>query len=151
MKKIGIVFFGLIFLLGCGDDGFTFEEQLAVDVAKIDRYLEENDLSAQIHSSSIRYIVETEGTGESPAFGDNVTVRYQGTFLNGEVFDENTDGVTFPLLNLIPAWQIMIPTMKAGGTMTIYAPSGYCYGTRGNVGIAPNTNLIFEIELISFE
>ena len=56
MKKIVIVFIGLIFFTGCGgDDGFTFEEQLAIDIAKIDQYLEENNLDAEIHSSGIRF------------------------------------------------------------------------------------------------
>lgn len=45
----------------------------------------------------------------------------------------------------------MVPTMKVGGKIVIYAPSQYCYGTGGAGSISPNSNLIFEIELISIE
>ena len=51
----------------------------------------------------------------------------------------------------------MIPTMKPGSSITIFAPSRYCYGTRGNVDavgnviIPSNTNLVFDIGLVSID
>ncbi|MCP4458785.1 MAG: hypothetical protein GY816_12295 [Cytophagales bacterium] len=80
---------------------------------------------------------------------DDVTAKYEGWFLNGNVFDASTTGATFPLSRVIVAWQITVPLIKEGGKITIYAPSGYCYGHSGYADIGPNTNLIFDIELVS--
>ena len=135
----------------CSNDdapALSFEEQLASDIEEIDAFLDDNRIQAGAHSSGIRYVETAVGEGISPSLTDSVTVKYKGTFFNGEVFDQNTTGVTFLLGGLIESWRIMLPTMKEGGTLTMYAPSGYCYGTRGTFGIAPNTNLIFEMELL---
>lgn len=146
-------------LLGClGEESqmptlLSFEDQLKIDVATIDAHLAAEDTDVLVHESDIRYTVQQEGEGESPTLQNTVEVKYKGSFLNGEVFDETKGDATiaFPLSNLIAAWQIMIPTMKEGGTITIYTPSVYAYGVRGAASIPPNTNLIFEITLVSFE
>ncbi len=127
------------------------EEQFAVDTLLIENYMERNDVSTFTHESGIRYSVESVGLGASPTVNDEIQVKYKGTFFNGNVFDQNTEGIVFPLGSLIEAWKIMIPTMKVGGKIVIYAPSKYCYGTSGAGSIPPNTNLIFEIELVSLE
>lgn len=126
-------------------------DQLMLDKSIIDEFLIESDIDAEIHSSGIRYTMDEEGTGNSPVSTDKVRVTYEGKFLNGHVFDSNNIGVDFELENLIEAWKIMIPEMKEGGKITIYAPSKYCYGTAGNSSIGPNTILTFEIDLISIQ
>lgn len=150
MKKIKILFITLL-IVGCGkDDGesISAQEQFEIDVEVIDSFLEENDIQADIHPSGIRYVTSVSGGGISPSSTDNVTVKYKGLLLNGTVFDQSSSA-TFNLTGLIPAWQIMIPEMNVGGKITMYAPSGYCYGTRGSgSSIPPNTNLIFEVELL---
>lgn len=140
----------LLFFSSCSkDDNLSFEDQLALDGSIIDQHLASNNIVADTHSSGIRVVVENEGTGETPSVLDVVVVKYKGSFLNGSVFDQNTIGTSFDLENLITAWQIIIPTMKEGGKITIYSPSGYCYGSSGTSGIPSNTILIFEIELLS--
>lgn len=124
------------------------EEQFSADTTIIEAYLDDNGIDAVTHSSGIRYQVVQEGTGEMPEPSSTVEVRYTGTFINGAVFDQNTNGVTFALTDLIESWQIMIPEMKEGGELIIYSPSVYCYGSQGTSSIPPNTNLIFEIELL---
>jgi FKBP-type peptidyl-prolyl cis-trans isomerase FkpA len=140
----------LLLFTNCSkDDTLSFDDQLALDVSIIDQHLSDKNIEADIHSSGIRVVVENEGTGEMPSLLDVVVVKYKGSFLNGSVFDQNTVGVAFDLDNLITAWQIMIPTLKEGGKVTIYTPSGYCYGSSGTGGIPANTILVFEIELLS--
>lgn len=127
------------------------EEQLEIETSKIDKYLETKEIEAQIHESGIRYVHEMNGIGVNPTTSSNISVKYKGYFFNESVFDQNESGVTFPLNDLVEAWRIMIPLMKVNDKMTIYAPSKYCYGENGTGPIPPNTQLIFEIELISFQ
>lgn len=126
-------------------------DQLAVDESIINEFLTESDLVADVDESGIRFITILEGTGDSPLVTDVVTVKYKGTFLNGVQFDQSTTGVQFSLSGVIDAWKIMVPTMKVGGKIKIYAPSKYCYGPSGSFSIAPNTIMVFEIELVSIQ
>ncbi len=126
----------------------TFEDQLSKDLEIIDAYLAENEITAEVHSSDIRYVIDEEGTGDSPTATDSVKVIYEARLLEGNAVDSNVEGITFKLNQLILAWQIMIPLMSEGGKMTIYAPSVYCYGNVRRGAIPPNANLIFDIELV---
>jgi FKBP-type peptidyl-prolyl cis-trans isomerase len=127
----------------------TFEEQLEADVERIDAYLAANDITAVEHESGIRYVMLVTGTGAAPTVTDDVKVKYEGRLFSGNVFDSNDTGITFNLTQLIEAWRITVPLLNEGGKMTVYAPSGYCYGTFGSGStIGPNANLIFDIELI---
>ncbi|GAB4239994.1 MAG: FKBP-type peptidyl-prolyl cis-trans isomerase [Ekhidna sp.] len=124
------------------------EEQFTADTIIIDEYLEDKGIEALVHESGIRYTVEEEGTGESPEEDSQIEVKYAGLFIDGASFDANQDGAVFNLAGHIQAWQIMIPEMKEGGKITIYAPSKFCYGPSGSGAIPPNTALVFEIELV---
>ena len=155
MKNI-LLFASISFLIlsvGCKEDSkvLSLDEQFAIDVDIIDNYLEVNNIAAEIHESGIRYVEEVVGTGESPSSSTGVIVKYEASFLDGTFFDNNSLGINFDLSTLIEAWKQMIPEMKEGGKMTIYAPSVYCYGNAdsNNQGIPPNSILVFEIELLS--
>lgn len=130
-----------------GEPG-SFEEQLEFDIKLIDSILALDNIEVEIHESGIRYIVEAEGIGDSAKVTDDVTVIYEGRLLNGQVFDGNADGVSFALRSLIQAWQLTIPLMKKGGKITIYSPSGLCYGNSQVGNIPPNSSLVFDIELL---
>lgn len=144
----------LLLVLSCGSDdagALSFEDQLDKDIEKIEKYLAENGIEASSHESGIRFVERVTGEGISPTIQDSVTVTYKGMYLNGTVFDKNSEGITFPLQYVIEAWQLMLPTMKEGGKLTMYAPSGYCYGTTGRDQIPPNAIMIFDVELITVE
>lgn len=52
---------------------------------------------------------------------------------------------------VLKGWEIAIPKMSRGQIAEITVPSLYAYGERGYPPlIPPNTNLLFEIELIDF-
>jgi FKBP-type peptidyl-prolyl cis-trans isomerase len=126
--------------------------QLEEDIAAIDTYISENNIeNVQIHSSGLRYVINEQGSGNFPDLCGQVTVNYQGQLMNdGTVFDQSQNPVTFPLRNLIYGWQIGIPILKSGGSITLYIPSVYAYGSRGSgESIPPNANLIFDVELIN--
>ena len=103
-------------------------------------------------ASGLRYIVEKEGTGVSPAATDNVTVHYTGTFMDGKVFDSSVQRgqpATFPLNGVIRGWTEGLQLMKEGGKCRFLIPPALAYGEQGYPGaIPPNSTLIFEVELI---
>ncbi len=101
--------------------------------------------------SGLQYEVIQEGTGTSPVDGDEVTVHYEGTLLDGTVFDSSLDGdpVTFPVNGVIPGWTEALKMMKPGAKWKLYIPSNLAYGPRQmGEDIEANSTLIFEVELI---
>jgi FKBP-type peptidyl-prolyl cis-trans isomerase FkpA len=65
------------------------------------------------------------------------------------VFDESgSDGIVFPLNGVIEGWTEGIPYFKEGGSGKLLVPSALAYGRQGSGSIAPNTVLIFDVELI---
>ena len=91
-----------------------------------------------------------DGTGPAPTVRDVVSVHYTGRLTNGTVFD-STQGrgpATFPLGQLIRAWQIAIPYMGVGDTNELAVPAELGYGARGAGPIPPAATLFFTIELL---
>lgn len=154
---------------GCEDTpGQCAEEQLAADIVIIEEYLAENNLQAQKHSSGLFYIIKEEGSGEFPNSGQLVSVNYVGKYLDGRVFDTSVDSVAreagifdenrnyqpfeFTLgRGVITGWTIGISLLKEGSSATLLIPSGYAYGPRGSESIAPNSVLLFEVELVDIK
>jgi len=86
-----------------------------------------------------------------PLVTDQVTVNYEGKLINGQVFDssfQRGEPVTFPLQQLVPAWQIAIPEMHIGEIWEIYVPSELGYGAVDQGPIPANSTLVFKIQLI---
>lgn len=123
--------------------------QLAIETAAIDQYLTDNGLTAEVHPSGIRYSINNPGNGRRPDGCTAVKVSYTGFLLDGTVFDETSPGssINFPLVGLIPGWQIGLPLIESGGNIRLYIPSGYGYGQTGVGNIPGNSTLIFDIEL----
>ena len=147
-----ILALGVLFLNSCNDDDFpkplTPQEQLEKDQQLITDYLDEKGIDAEADSVyGIRYVIVAQGTGPNPTVEDTVDVDYTATRLWAEEpFDQGTD-IVFPLKNLIPAWQILLPYLKEGGRMVMYVPSGYAYGPQYVGTLPPNSNLVFVVTL----
>lgn len=118
-------------------------------------YLEENAArdDVQITDSGLQYEVIREGDGEQPESTDYVEVHYEGTLVNGEVFDssyERGEPAVFPLNRVISGWTEGLQLMREGAHYRFVIPSDLAYGDREVGGrIPPNSTLIFEVELIS--
>jgi hypothetical protein len=93
------------------------------------------------------------GDGPSPKMGQTVTVHYIGKLENGKEFNNSYGGrpVDFTLGEVIEGWNEGLSTMKVGGKRRLFIPSNLAYGSRGRPGIPPNSNLIFEIELLGIK
>jgi len=109
--------------------------------------------------SGLQYEITEKGTGEQPQAGDKVTVHYTG-FLTDSAktkFDSSVDRgqpFTFKLGKgqVIKGWDEGVALLSVGDNATFTIPSDLAYGERGAGGvIPPNADLIFEVELISFE
>jgi FKBP-type peptidyl-prolyl cis-trans isomerase FkpA len=94
----------------------------------------------------------TAGTGASPTSKDQVKVHYEGTLVNGTVFDSSiarNEPATFPLANVIPCWTEAVQLMKVGGTSQIVCPSDLAYGDAGRPPQIPGgSTLVFKVELL---
>ena len=93
-----------------------------------------------------------EGKGPSPKAADTVKVHYQGTLMDGTVFDSSVQRgqpATFPLGNVIKCWTEGVQEIKVGGKSRLVCPANIAYGDRGSPPtIKPGATLIFEVELI---
>lgn len=105
-------------------------------------------------ATGLQYMVLTMGEGPLPADTSVVTVNYEGTLLNGTVFDssyERGEPISFPLDRVIAGWTEGVQLMPVGSTFIFYIPSDLAYGPQGKGPIPGNSVLIFKIELLGFE
>ena len=104
--------------------------------------------------SGIHYIVIRDGSGgKTPGNGAVVKVHYQGSLLNGTVFDGSTgrDPAVFRIGEVIEGWNLVLQEMRKGEKRLVVIPPELAYGSQGYPGIIPpNSFLVFEIELIEF-
>jgi len=107
--------------------------------------------------SGIQYTVISKGkaSGKHPTVHDTVVVHYQGTLIDGTVFDSSYkrgEPATFPLGRVIPSWTEVVQLMKPGDKWAVVIPSELAYGEKGAGGtIGPNETLLFDIELIEIK
>ena len=60
-------------------------------------------------------------------------VHYEGTLVNGKVFDSSLkrgEPATFPLNGVIPCWTEAVQLMKVGGKARITCPAELAYGEQ---------------------
>lgn len=102
--------------------------------------------------SGLQIKVIEEGTGKSPNEEDEVEVHYEGTLIDGQVFDssyQRGEPAVFPLNRVIPGWTEGVQLMKEGGTYELYVPGDLAYGPNSpGSPIGPNETLIFKVELL---
>lgn len=98
-----------------------------------------------------------EGTGSAVQAGDNITINYKGTLLDGTKFDSSYDRnepfqTQIGVGQVIKGWDEGIIGMKVGGKRKLTIPSDLGYGERGAGGvIPPNATLIFDLELLEIK
>ncbi|MDB6117932.1 MAG: fklB [Verrucomicrobiaceae bacterium] len=116
-------------------------------------YLDTNGKRKEVTTtaSGLQYEVLKAAEGPKPKATDTVKVHYHGTTIDGKVFDSSVDRnepATFPLNGVIPGWTEGVQLMSKGSKFKFTIPAKLAYGEQGNQGIAPNSTLIFEVELL---
>ncbi len=102
-------------------------------------------------STGLQYMVLEQGEGAKPSATDTVKTHYQGTLINGDVFDSSIargEPATFPLNGVIPGWTEALQLMNTGSKYRLFIPPELAYGNRATGSIPPQSTLIFEVELI---
>lgn len=98
----------------------------------------------------------TVGTGESVENGDTLVVHYAGALQGGEKFDSSYDrGEPFTFTigkgTVIAGWEKGLLGMRVGGKRVLVVPSDMAYGNRQVGPIAPNSTLVFTVELLEIK
>ena len=95
------------------------------------------------------------GTGEEVKAGATITAHYTGALVSdGTIFQSSHDTgqpVEFPLDGVIAGWTQGVPGMKVGGTRRLVIPAALAYGPNERPGIPANSDLVFDIELVSIK
>ena len=128
---------------GFVNDFFQTMAEKAAEENKVkgETFLAENKTKSGVITteSGLQYKVITEGTGEKPNAEDNVTVHYNGTFMDGTVFDssyERGEPVTFTLSGVIRGWTEGLQLMQVGSKYIFWIPTELAYGMQSQIGRA---------------
>lgn len=102
--------------------------------------------------SGLQYTVVKQGTGAKPKATDTVKVHYEGTLIDGTVFDSSIkrgEPIEFPVNGVIAGWTEALQLMPIGSKYKLVIPAKLAYGERGaGPVIGPNSVLIFDVELL---
>lgn len=103
-------------------------------------------------ASGLQYQVIKEGTGPKPTTEDRVKVHYQGTLIDGRIFDSSIqrgEPIEFGVTGVIAGWTEALQLMPVGSKWKLFIPSDLAYGdNQAGPDIKPGSTLIFEVELL---
>ncbi|PLK26483.1 FKBP-type peptidyl-prolyl cis-trans isomerase [Novosphingobium sp. TH158] len=97
----------------------------------------------------VQIITVKAGEGDSPKTSDVALINYKGMLKDGTVFDEGKQA-PLPLQGVIPGFTTALSAMQKGGKYKIEIPAEQGYGENSTGPIPPNSDLIFEVELLGF-
>lgn len=130
------------------------EARLAQEKARQEEELNKVAAGFDTTPSGLRYKMIQNGNGDQAEKGKKVSVHYEGSLLNGQVFDSSykrNSPIDFQLGigQVIPGWDEGIALLKVGDKARFVIPSNLAYGSAGAGGvIPPNATLIFDVELM---
>ncbi|MBQ3717677.1 MAG: FKBP-type peptidyl-prolyl cis-trans isomerase [Paludibacteraceae bacterium] len=140
----------------------SFFQELEAKVAgaaKADgeKFLAENAKreGVKVTASGLQYEILEPSLGQKPKATDTVRVHYEGTLIDGTVFDSSYrrgESITFPLNGVIKGWTEGLQLMSIGSKYKFFIPYQLAYGERGaGQSIPPYAALIFTVELLGIE
>ena len=102
--------------------------------------------------SGLQYQVIAEGNGKKPSATDRVQCHYEGTLIDGTIFDSSIkrgEPAVFGVNQVIKGWVEALQLMQEGAKWRLYIPYDMAYGEHGaGEMIPPYSALIFDVELI---
>ncbi len=130
------------------------EKRLADQKKAAEDSLEKLAAGFQKTASGLRYQIIQKGNGKQAEKGKTVSVHYQGTLENGEVFDSSykrKQPIDFKLGagQVIEGWDEGIALLQVGDKARFVIPAYLGYGSRGAGGVIPgDATLVFDVELM---
>jgi FKBP-type peptidyl-prolyl cis-trans isomerase FklB len=130
------------------------EKMNAENIEKCKNFLAENAKREGVTTlaSGLQYEVIKEGNGKKPSATDKVKCHYEGTLIDGTLFDSSIkrgEPTVFGLNQVIKGWTEALQLMTEGSKWRLYLPSELAYGAQGaGEAIPPHSALIFDVELI---
>lgn len=131
------------------------ENNINVEIIKKSRdFLEANKQNPNVRTlpSGLQYEVIREGNGKHPKATDRVRCHYEGTLIDGTLFDSSVrrgEPAVFGVNQVIKGWVEALQLMSEGAKWKLYIPSDLAYGAQGaGEMIPPHSALIFEVELL---
>ena len=102
--------------------------------------------------SGLQYQVLKEGNGKKPSATDQVKCHYEGTLIDGTIFDssyQRNEPATFGLNQVIAGWTEGVQLMSEGAKYRFFIPYNLAYGERGaGAQTPPFAALVFDVELL---
>ncbi len=139
----------------------AIQARYAADSKKIlnQRKLEQNQVLAKIKkeknskelSNGAVIQITQKGKGKQPKATSNVKVHYEGTLLDGTIFDSSikrNQPAQFALNQVISCWTLGLQEMKVGSKAKLYCPPATAYGDRQAGPIPAGSLLVFDVELL---
>ncbi len=122
-----------------------------------EKFLAENAKRPEVKTTStgLQYEVLESTLGQKPKATDTVRVHYEGTLIDGTVFDSSYkrgQSISFALNQVIKGWTEGLQLMSVGSKYKLYIPYQLGYGAQGaGADIPPYAALIFTVELLGIE
>ena len=130
------------------------EEAYAQNKASGEAFLAENAKreGVTVLPSGLQYEVLATGEGKKPSATDRVQCHYEGTLIDGTVFDSSIkrgEPAVFGVNQVIRGWVEALQLMQEGAKWRLYIPYDMAYGEHGaGEMIPPYSALVFDVELI---
>ena len=129
-------------------------DKAAVEAA--DKFMADNKKAEGIKTtpSGLQYKVITavdDPNAVSPDSNDLVRVHYEGTLIDGTVFDssfERGTPIVFSPKGVVDGWTEALQMMKKGEEWLIYLPPELGYGDMQAGHIPPHSVLVFRLQLL---
>jgi len=104
--------------------------------------------------SGLKYSIKKEGNGDKPTKGQNISVHYSGTLIDGTEFDSSVKrdkpfNFTVGVGQVIKGWDEALLDMQVGEKRLLTIPPKLAYGDKAVGKIPPNSTLLFEVELLA--
>lgn len=141
---------------GCGRQPATPDADLARNAEASAAFLKTNASAEGVVTlpSGLQYKVVASGPegGVHPDRNDLVRVDYEGTLIDGTVFDSSFQRgapAVFSPEGVVPGWTEALQLMKPGDEWLLYLPPALGYGEMGGPPRIPgNAALIFRLKLL---
>ncbi len=133
------------------------EKRQAEEMARAEAEIEKHAAGFEKTESGLRYKILENGDGKKVESGNTVSVHYEGSLTNGQVFDssfQRNQPIEFQIGvgQVIPGWDEGIGLLRVGDKARLVIPSQLAYGSAGAGGvIPPNAALIFDVELMDIK